>query len=34
MQANEGPDQGIRLKFYPQGKGILFTNFYNLGIWY
>ena len=35
MRANEGPDQGIRLKFYPQGRGILFTSencFYNLAI--
>ena len=26
MRGNEGPDQGIRLKFYPQGRGILFTS--------
>ena len=25
MQANKGPDQGIRLKLYPQGRGILFA---------
>ena len=25
IRANEGPDQGIRLKFCPQGRGILFA---------
>ena len=26
MRANEGPDQGIRLKFCPQGRGISFAS--------
>ena len=32
MRANEGPDQGIQLKIHPQGRGILFTCFYNSAI--